>query len=271
VDALLSIGRFARLSGLSISALRHSDEVGLMHPAAVDGETGYRRYRHSQLEAARVIARLRDLEVPLDEIRRILAADDGDRRSLLAAHRARIEARAFRLNYLLHVVGQLSTGKEPIVAAPPRPPELDADTRRQLAVGLFNHTWTLLEKQDRTPDEDDEMLHAAHASRYHWGEVGGPQNRARGEWQCSRVYAVLGRGEPALWHARRCLTICEEHGIGDWDMAAAYEALTRASLVAGEPADATRWAAHAKTALAAVADADDRELIAQDLAALGVG
>ena len=53
------------------------------------------------------------------------------------------------------------------------------------------------------------MIHAAHASRYHWGEVGDDVNLARGEWQCSRVYAVLGRGEPALWHARRCVEIAE--------------------------------------------------------------
>ena len=42
------------------------------------------------------------------------------------------------------------------------------------------------------------MLHAAHASRFHWGEVGEPVNFARGEWQISRVYAVLGRPEPAI-------------------------------------------------------------------------
>jgi len=157
------------------------------------------------------------------------------------------------------------------VTAPPRPPELDVDTRKALGKGLYNHTWTLLEKKDRTPDEDDEMIHAAHASRYHWGEVGGPENRARGEWQCSRVYAVLGRGEPALWHARRCLAICEEHGIADWDIAAAYEALARASFVAGDRAGAARWAGAARTALAAVADEDDREQIEQDLDALGIG
>ena len=74
---------------------------------------------------------------------------------------------------------------------------LDAAARRQLAVDLFNHVWTLLATPDRTMDQDDEMLHAAHASRYHWGEVGDAANRARGEWQCSRVYSVLGRPEPA--------------------------------------------------------------------------
>ena len=59
---------------------------------------------------------------------------------------------------------------------PPVAPELDHATRRALAIGLFNYTWTLLENPDRTPEQDDEMLHAAHASRYHWGEVGEPAN-----------------------------------------------------------------------------------------------
>ena len=49
---------------------------------------------------------------------------------------------------------------------------LEPAERRQLATDLFNHTWELLELTDRTPDQDDEMIHAAHASRYHWGEVG---------------------------------------------------------------------------------------------------
>jgi len=70
VDDLLPIGRFARVSGLSIGALRHYDEVSLLRPAVVDRDTGYRRYRAEQLAVARLIARLRDLEVPLDEIRR---------------------------------------------------------------------------------------------------------------------------------------------------------------------------------------------------------
>ena len=113
------------------------------------------------------------------------------------------------------------------------PTPLDATTERQVAVDLFNHVWTLLETPDRTPMQDDEMLHAAHASRHHWGKVGKPVNLARGEWQCSRVYAVLGRPEPALWHGRRCVALCEEHGIGDFDIAFGWEAIARAEAVAG--------------------------------------
>ena len=89
------------------------------------------------------------------------------------------------------------------MSRPPVAPELDQATRRALAVGLFNYTWTLLENPNRSREQDDEMIHAAHASRYHWGEVGEAVNLARGEWLCSRVYSILGRAEPALWHARR--------------------------------------------------------------------
>jgi len=68
----LVIGRFARLTGLSVGALRHYDELDLLRPAFVDRETGYRSYRSEQLEAARTIVRLRDLEVPLETIRAYL-------------------------------------------------------------------------------------------------------------------------------------------------------------------------------------------------------
>jgi len=76
---------------------------------------------------------------------------------------------------------------------------------RKLAAQLFNDTQALLEKEHRTPEDDDRMVHMAHASRFHGDNVGDDQNRAIGEWQVARVYSVLGRGEPALFHARRCL------------------------------------------------------------------
>lgn len=148
------------------------------------------------------------------------------------------------------------------------PPEIDPATRRKLAADLFNHTWTLLEKPDRTQAEDDEMIHSAHASRFHWGEVGEPVNLARGEWQCARVYSVLGRAEPALFHARRCLEINVANGIEDFDIAAAYEALARAHLTAGDPDQVAHWKAKAVAALDGIADRDDREIVEGDIATL---
>jgi DNA-binding transcriptional MerR regulator len=278
---LLVIGRFARLVGLSVGALRHYDDLDILRPAWVDPETGYRSYRRDQLETARLIVRLRDLEVPLEGIRAYLGTDDpAERRRLLTDHRRRIEARTFRLQYVLHVVGRLladpggsADPKEVTTMTTPTTDalsDIDAATHRALGVALYNHTWTLLEKADRTPAETDEMIHSAHASRFHWSRAEGsePVNLARGEWQCSRVYAVLGRGEPALWHARRCLAIDEAAGAADWDIASAYEAMARASGVAGDPVTAAGWKARATAALDGIADNDDREVIENDLATL---
>jgi DNA-binding transcriptional MerR regulator len=277
-EDLLPIGRFARLSGLSVGALRHYDELDILRPADVDRFTAYRRYRREQLGTARAIARLRDLEVPLDEIRLVLAADDpADGRRRVAEHRSRIEARIARLQRVLHVLGQLSAGKEPLVSdsiasAATATPDLDAAAHRRLAVELFNHTWTLIEKAERSPAETDEMIHAAHASRFHWSKAGTTVNQGSGEWQVARVYSVLGRAEPALWHANRCLAYAEQaaaEGEAElWDLPAAYEALARAHAVAGDRAAALTWRDRAREALAAVPDTDDREIIEGDLATL---
>jgi hypothetical protein len=154
------------------------------------------------------------------------------------------------------------------MTAPAPMTDIDPTSRRKLAADLFNHVWTLLETERRTPEQDDEMLHAAHASRFHWGEIGEPDRLARGEWRCARVYSVLGRAEPALWHARRCLAINEANGIADFDIAAAYEAMARAHLTAGDLAEVAVWKARAAAALDGIADADNREIIEGDLATL---
>jgi DNA-binding transcriptional MerR regulator len=268
MDELLSIGRFGRLSGLSIAALRHYDELGLLRPATVDPQTGYRRYAAGQLEAARLIRDLRDLDLPLAEIRRLMSGGGSvERAAVLERHRLRLEARLARAGRDLHRTRRLLEGDTTMPSD--TTVAIDPGERRQLAATLFNHVWTLLEKEDRTAAEIDEMIHAAHASRYHWGEVGGPEHRARGEWQCSRVYAVLGRGEPAIWHARRCLEICEEHGIGDWDIAFAHEALARAYRTAGDDRRSAEHLAAAREAALAVRDSEDRELLEADLATIG--
>ena len=148
---------------------------------------------------------------------------------------------------------------------------LDEATHRQLGKDLFNHTWTLIEKADRTPAETDEMLHASHASAFHWSRGGGTlANAARGEWQIARVYSTLGRGEPALWHARRCLELAEaavKAGVADdWDIPAALEGLARAEAVSGNQAAAKATRARARAALDTIADPEDRQVIEQDLA-----
>jgi hypothetical protein len=70
--------------------------------------------------------------------------------------------------------------------------ETSSDPERSLGVELFNKAWALMERPDRSPEADDELLHCAHASAYHWMHAGTVANRARSEWQCSRAYTVAG-------------------------------------------------------------------------------
>lgn len=86
----MPIGRFSRSCRLGIKALRHYDELGLLRPAHVDPSTGYRYYESSQARVAVTIALLRELEVPLPAIRRLLAAGPVQIAELLAEQRDRI-------------------------------------------------------------------------------------------------------------------------------------------------------------------------------------
>lgn len=142
---------------------------------------------------------------------------------------------------------------------------MDPQAERSLGAALFNATWTLLEKQNRTRDEDDAMLHMTHASAHHWRQVGKPENFARSEWQCSRVYAALRRPEPCLHHARRVLDFCTENGLGDFDLAFAYEALARGSAISGDMQQARGYTEQALAAAEGISEDDDRELLLADL------
>lgn len=138
---------------------------------------------------------------------------------------------------------------------------------RAIGIELFNATWTMMEKQ-RTSEEDDTMLHMAHASAYYWRSEGSgatAANLARSEWQVSRVYTVLHRSEPAGHHARRCLEICQANGIGDWDIAYAYEALARAAAIGGDLDAARSWLEQAHSAARAIGEDEERQQVLTDL------
>ncbi|KAB3530503.1 hypothetical protein [Alkaliphilus serpentinus] len=102
---------------------------------------------------------------------------------------------------------------------------------KKQAVESFNATWDLIDKKDRRTEENIKMVHTAHASRYHWEVIGTPLELARGEWQISRVYSLLNMAESALFHAQHSLKLCIDNNIGDFDLAFAYEAITRAYFI----------------------------------------
>jgi DNA-binding transcriptional MerR regulator len=269
---LLPIGRFARLTGLTVKALRHYDELGLLAPAAVDPGSGYRLYAPAQCVRAEAIRRLRRLELPLDEVAVLLETTDPELvRRVLVGHQRRTAERAAELNVVLQELQPLIDGKETVMGTAAE--ALDRDAHRRLGIDLFNRTWRFIEKEGRTTAEDDEMLHCAHASAYHWLHGGGTDaNRARSEWQCSRVHALLGQAEGALHHARRCLELVETspHDMEPFDLPFAYEALARAHALAGSREDAARYLELGRSSSTTIEDEDDRAIVDADLATIAI-
>lgn len=113
MNNLVPIGRFARLCRLSVKALRHYDELGILRPALVDPSSGYRYYSLSQAADAGRIRQLRELEIPLHAIRALLAdPDPASRRTRLAQHRSLLEARLVQQQQGLAALDRLLAGGE---------------------------------------------------------------------------------------------------------------------------------------------------------------
>jgi PPM family protein phosphatase len=121
--ALLTIGAFARAAGLSTKALRLYDELGLLRPAAVDRDSGYRFYQPTQLEQARLIAWLRRIGMPLHRIHLVCSLDRPAAAAEVAAYwsevRTEVAARDRMAAFLVdHLSGRTTT--MPDTAAPLR-------------------------------------------------------------------------------------------------------------------------------------------------------
>jgi DNA-binding transcriptional MerR regulator len=122
---MLSIGRFADASGLTVKALRHYDEIGLLVPARVDPDNGYRYYDAGQIEDAVTIRRLRALELPLDEIGALLEADTSTLRERLAAHGYRVaEEVRDKHSLLIELSALVEGGGDEVVVEVREVPEL---------------------------------------------------------------------------------------------------------------------------------------------------
>ena len=83
---MFSIGEFARRSRLSLKALRLYDERGVLVPSRVDQASGYRYYDTAQLEEARLVVMLRQLQLPLAAVKELLACDPADAATRIAEH-----------------------------------------------------------------------------------------------------------------------------------------------------------------------------------------
>jgi DNA-binding transcriptional MerR regulator len=114
MSALLTIGEFSRMTHLSVKALRHYDDVGLLSPAEVDRSSGYRRYATGQVPTAQVIRRFRDLDMPLEEIRDVLNAPDVTvRDQAIVAHLRRMQETLERTQTTVASLQALLDGNRP--------------------------------------------------------------------------------------------------------------------------------------------------------------
>ncbi|MFA6240891.1 MAG: hypothetical protein WC655_08185 [Candidatus Hydrogenedentales bacterium] len=128
------------------------------------------------------------------------------------------------------------------------------------AVECNNLAWDLFERPSRTPDEDAQMLHAAHASCFHWMHVGNALNEQRAMCLLTFAHSALGSCALALRYAVRCLELSQLDGLETtpFDLAAAYAGNARAYACSGDAKKAKEFRALAMSAAKDISDEEDR-------------
>jgi hypothetical protein len=121
---------------------------------------------------------------------------------------------------------------------------------RWFAVELNNLAWDLVEALQRSPADNERMIHAAHAACYHWLEAGNLLNHLRAQCLLATAYSKAGLAEGAVRHAERCLALSVEAGDTPtaFDLASAHGCAALAYASVGRMADART---HRTSAIAA--------------------
>jgi hypothetical protein len=148
-----------------------------------------------------------------------------------------------------------------------QPPFEPAAAHRYFSAHCFNSAWDLIDKSDRTPEEDIEMLHRAIAGLWHWTQRAdcSATNRSIGLWQVSRVYAVLGQADNARRYAELCRSTSESAGVEPFYLGYAYEALARAEVLAGNAERVNEYLGMANRLAGKVADEESKTALLRDL------
>ena len=151
-------------------------------------------------------------------------------------------------------------------------PDFDVEAaHKQFSADCFNKVWGLLDKPERTPQEDQEMVELCLASIWHWTEREDctDTNMSIGYWQVSRVYATVGLPDEARRYGRLCLEVSEGPDILPFYLGYAYEALARAEIIAGNEERAGAHLAESRRIAEALPNPDAKEQLLADLDALG--
>jgi tetratricopeptide (TPR) repeat protein len=155
----------------------------------------------------------------------------------------------------------------------PPPPDFDLQSaHRYFSAQCFNQTWELIKKPDRTPEDDEAMISLSHASHYHWTqrEDYNPTNRSIALWQLAHIYTLLGRLDQARIYTNLCMQASREEGVEAVFEGYAYEALARLEKLAGNNEQAQQYLASALAQAEKTEDEEDRQMLLNDLADLGV-
>ena len=142
----------------------------------------------------------------------------------------------------------------------------EAEAQLHFAKGFNGKTWKLLDKRERTQEDNELLVDYAHASLAHWRTAGTGVHLQRGVWMLARVYTVIGNSQMATQYATRCLVLTEQHKdlLSDFDFAFAYECMARTQASAGEQAEAQKYIAMADEAGKAIQDEEDRQIFFDD-------
>jgi hypothetical protein len=145
-----------------------------------------------------------------------------------------------------------------------------SDGHKHFAAHCFNAAWDLIEKSNRTPEDDRLMATMNQASIYHWLNRDDCDNRRLGigYWQASRIQALIGNADESRRFAK--VALAYSAGLGPFYLGYAYEALARAELLAGNGREAAAYLDTAKTHAAEVEDRKERELLLNDLATINL-
>jgi hypothetical protein len=130
----------------------------------------------------------------------------------------------------------------------------------------FNEAWALLDIIEPTREDEEAMLAATFAQRYHWFRVGTPRNQAIADWQVSRVAAVLGYADLALRFGERSLATCLDNDLDAFVTGFAHEAIARAAADVDDVEMFTEHLEAAKEKLAEIEDPEERDTLEADLA-----
>ena len=148
-------------------------------------------------------------------------------------------------------------------------PAFDVAVAHKLfSASCFNKAWELIQKRERTRDDDEQILLLAYASMWHWKQRPDCTSTTKsiGYWQLSRINAMLGRADESPRYAQLSLDNSSEQE--PFFVGYAYEALARAELIANNRAKSKEYLTQAERCAELVSDTEDRELLINDLRSL---